>query len=98
MNVKRITAIAGITAALGLGLAACSSSATGFHDMSTLETSVTQQANQGAANSGISGRVSQDVCVSTGANTATCAIQSDDGSGTSIHVVIAADGNSWASS
>jgi hypothetical protein len=66
--------------------------------MSSLESSVTQQLNAKMVAQGQQVTVTQDICVSTGANTATCAVQGSDGSGVSVHVVIAADGNSWASS
>ena len=68
-------------------------SQSGFHNMSTLQASVTKQENKLAGYA----VVTQDICVSTGANTATCSVQASDGSSTSILVDIAPDGNSWVS-
>jgi hypothetical protein len=71
---------------------------TGFHDMVTLEYSVTSTENTDLANQGGPDQVASDTCNSTGATTAVCNLTDTDGSSITLQVNISADDNTWVSS
>ena len=76
-------------------VSAAHTSGSGFHNMSALQQSVTQQENKSLAGTG--GRVKQVVCVPSGSNTAICNVTDSLGESTSLNITIAPDGNSWVS-
>jgi hypothetical protein len=95
MNIRRIATITGITAALGLGLGACGSSApAGFNNAAALTSSVKAHTSGSGIGLQSEGRVT---CTTPrpGWNTGICRFTYSDGSYTNLTVHVAANGQSW---
>jgi hypothetical protein len=80
---------------VGIGLTVHSRATSGYHNMGTLEQAVTQESNRVLDSNGSGDTVTRVICVSTGANSATCNVGVSDGSATSLPITISPDGNSW---
>jgi hypothetical protein len=82
---------------VGLVLTIHGNATSGFHNMGTLQTSVTQQAD---SKLGPNDQIQRVICVSTGANSAQCNVTSKSAFDApyTVNVSIASDGNSWVSS